>query len=73
VLSATFGDIVLLVLVGVLTLPIFVSISVVDLRAFDHSMNHDFVGHGVANLLIGLMGTLPASMVSCLGGAKQPV
>jgi MFS superfamily sulfate permease-like transporter len=70
-LSATFGDMVLLVLVGVLTLPIYVSISVIDLKASDHSMNHDFVGHGVANVLIGLMGTLPAIMVSCLKRAKQ--
>jgi len=62
-LTTVTSDMSLLVLIGTLTLPVFASITVNDLKLFKHNMNHEFVGHGIANLAAGVAGTLPATMV----------
>ncbi|KAJ7183788.1 hypothetical protein C8R46DRAFT_1344499 [Mycena filopes] len=51
-------NIILLVVIGVLNLPIFVPSLAFSLDvAYD--MNHELIGQGVANLLAGVVGTVP--------------
>lgn len=65
-LSAGMRDILLLVLIGVLSLPIFASKAALKWGGSDHSMNHEFVGHGISNAIAGAIGTLPNLFVSTL-------
>ncbi|KAJ6192172.1 hypothetical protein J3E72DRAFT_273532 [Bipolaris maydis] len=46
-LSAGIRDIILLVLIGALSLPIFASEALLERGKSDNSMNHEFVGHDV--------------------------
>tara|TARA_R110002003_G_scaffold853_2_gene21700 strand:- start:1010 stop:1222 length:213 start_codon:yes stop_codon:yes gene_type:complete len=62
-LSDAAGDMALLVLIGVLTRPIFVQATVVDLKRLEYSMQYEFVDHGFAYLIIGAALPLPATMV----------
>jgi MFS superfamily sulfate permease-like transporter len=63
VLTTVAGDMSLLLLIGALTLPIFASAAANDLNLSEHNMNHDFMGHGIANIAAGIVGTLPAIIV----------
>lgn len=63
VLTTGCGDMALLLLIGVLTLPIFVSIAACEVQVLEYSMNREFVGHGLLNIFIGCAGSLPASIV----------
>lgn len=56
-------DLATLVAIGALSLPIFGMATVAKVDVSDHSMNHEFIGHGLANVIAGLGGTLPALMV----------
>lgn len=56
-------NIVLLVVIGVLNLPIYVPALGFTLDV-PYSMNHEFLGQGVANLLAGVAGTVPNILVS---------
>ncbi|RYN62681.1 hypothetical protein AA0117_g12904 [Alternaria alternata] len=58
-LSAGIGDVLMLVLIGALSLPIFASEAALDWGKGDHSMNHEFVGHGISNTVAGAVGALP--------------
>ncbi|KAI0572199.1 sulfate transporter [Pyrenophora tritici-repentis] len=58
-LSAGTRDILLLVLIGALSLPIFASAAALEWGEPDQSMNHEFVGHGISNTVAGAMGALP--------------
>ncbi|KAL6166017.1 hypothetical protein ACJQWK_07387 [Exserohilum turcicum] len=58
-LSAGIRDIILLVLIGALSLPIFASEAFLERGKSDNSMNHEFVGHGISNTIAGAIGTLP--------------
>jgi hypothetical protein len=58
-LSAGTRDILMLVLIGALSLPIFASAAALEWGGPDFSMNHEFVGHGISNVVAGAMGTLP--------------
>ncbi|KAJ5047781.1 hypothetical protein J3E74DRAFT_295580 [Bipolaris maydis] len=58
-LSAGIRDIILLVLIGALSLPIFASEALLERGKSDNSMNHEFVGHGISNTIAGAIGTLP--------------
>ncbi|KAJ7183837.1 hypothetical protein C8R46DRAFT_520095 [Mycena filopes] len=51
-------NIILLVVIGVLNLPIFVPSLAFSLDVAYH-MNHELIGQGVANLLAGVVGTVP--------------
>jgi MFS superfamily sulfate permease-like transporter len=62
-LSAGIRDILLLVLIGALSLPIFASAAAQEWGEPDHSMNHEFVGHGISNTVAGAMGALPNLLV----------
>ncbi|KAH4766331.1 hypothetical protein HBH62_253800 [Parastagonospora nodorum] len=55
-------DLATLVAIGALSLPIFGMATVAKVDVSDHSMNHEFIGHGLANVIAGLGGTLPALM-----------
>lgn len=63
-LSAGIRDIAMLVLIGALSLPIFASEAALKWGGPDHSMNHEFVGHGISNTIAGAMGALPNLFVS---------
>lgn len=65
-LSAGIRDILLLVLIGALSLPIFASAAALEWGGSDHSMNHEFVGHGISNTIAGAIGALPNLFVSVL-------
>ncbi|KAH3938330.1 hypothetical protein HBH53_264440 [Parastagonospora nodorum] len=56
-------DLATLVAIGALSLPIFGMATVAKVDVSDHSMNHEFIGHGLANVIAGLGGTLPALMI----------
>ena len=58
-------DIVLLVVIGVLNLPLFIPMLAFALDVPSYDMDHEFLGHGVANILAGVVGTLP-NLVVCL-------
>lgn len=62
-LSAGVRDTVLLVVIGALSLPIFASATALELDVLDYSMDHEFVGHGISNLVAGAIGTLPNLLV----------
>ena len=68
-LSAGIGDVLMLVLIGALSLPIFASEAALDWGKGDHSMNHEFVGHGISNTVAGAVGALPNLFV----GVPAPV
>jgi hypothetical protein len=68
-LSAGVRDILLLVLIGALSLPIFASAAALEWGEPDHSMNHEFVGHGISNTVAGTMGALPNLLV----GTPAPI
>jgi MFS superfamily sulfate permease-like transporter len=70
-LTTVIGDISLFVLIGALTLPVFASATANDLKLFNHDMNHEFIGHGIANLAAGILGTLPATMVCSFASARR--
>lgn len=61
--SAASGDMARLVVVGILSLPIFVAAVAIDIKALDYSMDQEFFGHGLANVIAGLAGTLPNVIV----------
>lgn len=63
-LTAGTRDIAMLVLIGALSLPIFSSAAALEWGGPDHSMNHEFVGHGISNTVAGAMGALPNLFVS---------
>jgi SulP family sulfate permease len=62
-LLAVSGDVALLVTIATLSLPIFVLTTVTELGIAKDNMNHEFLGHGIANVFAGFGGTLPALMV----------
>jgi len=62
-LSAGIRDILLLVFIGALSLPIFASAAAQEWGGSDHSMNHEFVGHGISNTVAGALGALPNLLV----------
>lgn len=62
-LKSAITNIVLVVVIGVLNLPIYVPALGYSLRV-PVSMNHEFIGQGVANLLAGCAGTVPNILVS---------
>jgi MFS superfamily sulfate permease-like transporter len=57
-LSAGIRDIILLVLIGALSLPIFTSAAALEFNV-PNNLNHDFVGHGISNVVAGAIGALP--------------
>jgi MFS superfamily sulfate permease-like transporter len=58
-LSAGIRDIILLVLIGALSLPIFTSAAALEFNVPNYNLNHDFVGHGISNVVAGAIGALP--------------
>lgn len=56
-------DIVLLVLIGVLNLPIYVPAMALSLDIPVYHMNHELFGHGISNILAGIVGTVPNLVV----------
>lgn len=71
-LSAGIRDILLLVLIGTLSLPIFASPALLEWGGSTHSMNHEFVGHGISNTIAGVIGTLPNLFVGILTLLTNP-
>ncbi|KAJ7118124.1 hypothetical protein C8R44DRAFT_923357 [Mycena epipterygia] len=57
-LKSAIQNIVLLVVVGVLNLPIYVPTLAFTLDV-SYDMNHELLGQGVANILAGVVGTVP--------------
>ena len=55
-------NIVLLVIIGVLNLPMYVPALGLSLNT-PISMDHEFLGQGIANLLAGSVGTVPNILV----------
>lgn len=70
-LSAGIRDIILLVLIGALSLPIFASEAFLERGKSDNSMNHEFVGHGISNTIAGAIGTLPNLFVGIPASPKR--
>ena len=64
-MTAAIQDIVLLVVIGVLNLPIYIPTMALTLDVSKYDMDHEFLGHGVSNLLAGVVGTIP-NLVVCI-------
>ena len=62
-LRSAITNIVLVVVIGVLNLPIYVP-ALGLLLDVPVNMNHEFIGHGVANILAGVAGTVPNILVN---------
>ena len=62
-MTAATQDIVLLVVIGVLNLPIYIPTMALTLDVSKYDMDHEFLGHGVSNLLAGAVGTIPNLVV----------
>lgn len=62
-LGAATQNILLLVLIGVLNLPIYVPAMAMTLKTNGYSMNHELLGHAVANFLSGCVGSVPNLVV----------
>jgi MFS superfamily sulfate permease-like transporter len=69
-LSAGIRDIILLVLIGTLSLPIFTSAAALEFNLPNYNLNHDFVGHGISNVVAGAIGALPNLFVHCTTSSK---
>ena len=65
-MTAAIQDIVLLVVIGVLNLPIYVPTMALTLDVSSYDMDHEFLGHGVSNILAGVVGTIPNLVVRIL-------
>ena len=63
-MTAAAQDIVLLVVIGVLTLPIYVPALALALDEPVYDMNHELLGNSASNLLAGMVGTIPNLLVS---------
>lgn len=61
--SAAIQEIVLLVVIGVFNLPIFIPTMALTLDVSKYDMDHEFWGHGVSNILAGVVGTIPNLVV----------
>jgi hypothetical protein len=62
-MKGAVADIVLLVVIGVLNLPLFIPMLAFALDVPSYDMDREFLGHGAANILAGLVGTLPNLVV----------
>ncbi|KAI5291140.1 hypothetical protein KEM54_006171 [Ascosphaera aggregata] len=62
-MKAGIGNIVLLVVIGVLNLPIYVPAMGLILKQPNISMNWELIGHGISNILSGCAGSLPNLIV----------
>ncbi|KAI9712027.1 MAG: hypothetical protein M1820_001736, partial [Bogoriella megaspora] len=58
-LKAAAPDIALTVLMGIIDLPVYTRAISASLNDARYSMDREILGHGVSNLLGGLMGTIP--------------
>lgn len=63
-LTAAVQNIVLLVVIGVLNLPIYIPAMALSLDMASYNMNHELIGHGLANILAGIAGTAPNLVAS---------
>ena len=63
-LAGATQNIVLLVVIGVLNLPIYIPSMALSLDVPAYNMNHELLGHGVSNILAGVLGTVPNLVVS---------
>ena len=63
-LGAAAQNIVLTVFVGVINLPIYIPALAQAIDVAQYSMNFELFGHGMANVLAGLTGTIPNLVVS---------
>jgi MFS superfamily sulfate permease-like transporter len=73
VLPSIIGDMALLVAIGALSLPIFALAAATELNVPEHNMNHELIGHGVANIFTGGLGGLPAMMVCHINPSTTPL
>ena len=62
-MTSAIQDIVLVVVIGVLNLPIYIPSMALTLDVPTYDMNHEFLGHGVSNILAGVVGTIPNLVV----------
>ena len=62
-MTAAIEDIVLLVVIGVLNLPIYIPTMALTLDVSQYDMDHEFLGHGVSNIMAGAVGTIPNLVV----------
>ncbi|KAF2035003.1 hypothetical protein EK21DRAFT_107635 [Setomelanomma holmii] len=62
-MTAAIQDILLLVVIAVISLPVFIPAMALTLNAPAYNMNWEFLGHGVSNLLAGAVGTVPNLIV----------
>ena len=63
-ISSGVRDIILLVVIGSLSLPIFASAAALELKVPEFSMNQELLGHGISNVVSGAIGALPNLFVS---------
>ena len=62
-LTAAIQDIILLVFIGVLNLPIYIPVMALTSVVSKYDMDHEFLGHGVSNIVAGAVGTIPNLVV----------
>ena len=62
-MTAAIQDIVLVVVIGVLNLPIYIPTMALTLDVANYDMDHEFLGHGVSNIMAGAVGTIPNLVV----------
>ncbi|KAF2727544.1 hypothetical protein EJ04DRAFT_594717 [Polyplosphaeria fusca] len=62
-MTAAIQDIVLLIVIAVISLPIFIPAMALTLDIPSYNMNWEFFGHGISNLLAGVAGTVPNLVV----------
>ncbi|KAI5295216.1 hypothetical protein KEM52_002013 [Ascosphaera acerosa] len=62
-MKAGIGNMVLLVVIGVLNLPIYIPAMSLILKQPNISMDWELIGHGVSNILSGCAGSLPNLIV----------
>ncbi|ORY02566.1 hypothetical protein BCR34DRAFT_605537 [Clohesyomyces aquaticus] len=62
-MTRSIKDIIMLVIIAVISLPIFVPAIALTVDTPLYSMNWEFFGHGASNILAGLAGTVPNMVV----------
>lgn len=70
ILTAT-DEILLLIAIGALTLFVFAQAAAEAVGVLEWSLNREFSGHAIANVLVGLSGTVPAMIVSSSSCASE--